>query len=398
MASSRDAIEAQNDIDLLGSVLEACGANHPNRGDWANQLEHSRRRLADAQQAETAARAFAPQPVHSLGQMSRGAEPTAPVSRKRNLDLTIRDVPHPKRISANPSPQTPSTPDSSNFDAHVKPEWTLQNRAAEAPGSSGASDYIDLTVSDPPSPASIPGLVNAFRNGSIRPDPFYELDSAFRNDGFHPHEPFPELANAYRDDGGHMAPADAMTQEYMSRDELAEFLITPTPPGGGNAFQPQQRRQFTASGEPRTSSEVTDRFIPYLPDSLLDRLGRESDDEGSGDLALSATEAESIEKMLEIVEQNSKDSPEDREQTPRIMSSTLKEYQKIGLTWLLKMEESRNKGGILADEMGLGKTVSTPCCRLQGQLWNFCMLTQIRSKRLLSSALAHRKIHCARLH
>ncbi|KAI7830558.1 SNF2 family N-terminal domain-containing protein [Gamsiella multidivaricata] len=46
----------------------------------------------------------------------------------------------------------------------------------------------------------------------------------------------------------------------------------------------------------------------------------------------------------------------------------LLEHQKIGLTWLQKMEDGTNRGGILGDDMGLGKTVqamalivSRPC-------------------------------------
>ncbi|KAK3829267.1 MAG: SNF2 family N-terminal domain-containing protein [Benniella sp.] len=37
----------------------------------------------------------------------------------------------------------------------------------------------------------------------------------------------------------------------------------------------------------------------------------------------------------------------------------LLEHQKIGLTWLQKMENGTNRGGILGDDMGLGKTVQT---------------------------------------
>ncbi|RMZ67353.1 swi snf family dna-dependent atpase [Pyrenophora seminiperda CCB06] len=48
---------------------------------------------------------------------------------------------------------------------------------------------------------------------------------------------------------------------------------------------------------------------------------------------------------------------QEREPTPAIMNCTLKEYQRIGLTWLLKMERGTTNGGILADEMGLGKTI-----------------------------------------
>jgi hypothetical protein len=35
----------------------------------------------------------------------------------------------------------------------------------------------------------------------------------------------------------------------------------------------------------------------------------------------------------------------------------LMKHQQMGLAWMQKMEESKNKGGILADEMGLGKTI-----------------------------------------
>ncbi|CAK9441077.1 uncharacterized protein LODBEIA_P49460 [Lodderomyces beijingensis] len=45
--------------------------------------------------------------------------------------------------------------------------------------------------------------------------------------------------------------------------------------------------------------------------------------------------------------------------TPQEMSVNLLKHQRIGLTWLKRMEESKSKGGILADDMGLGKTIQT---------------------------------------
>ncbi|KAF9425039.1 hypothetical protein BGZ94_007886 [Podila epigama] len=53
--------------------------------------------------------------------------------------------------------------------------------------------------------------------------------------------------------------------------------------------------------------------------------------------------------------------PKDRTGTPEGMADdiVLLEHQKIGLTWLQKMEDGTNKGGILGDDMGLGKTIQT---------------------------------------
>ncbi|GAA5798721.1 hypothetical protein HPULCUR_004127 [Helicostylum pulchrum] len=61
--------------------------------------------------------------------------------------------------------------------------------------------------------------------------------------------------------------------------------------------------------------------------------------------------------LLEHVIFDEPPPPEDRTGTPDGLSIVLMEHQKIGLQWMLKMENSRNKGGILADDMGLGKTI-----------------------------------------
>lgn len=43
---------------------------------------------------------------------------------------------------------------------------------------------------------------------------------------------------------------------------------------------------------------------------------------------------------------------------PFLLKHTLREYQHIGLDWLVSLYEKRING-ILADEMGLGKTIQT---------------------------------------
>jgi hypothetical protein len=321
--ASNSAAELESRISVIRDVLGDLRPDHPEFVHWTGQLNQCQQELTDLRRRESLTGTSGPPQSHTNG------------SRKRSLGLTIDErSPLSKRPSNNPSPQTPSTPDYSMFSAPFWQSQSLQNGRGEPSGHHSALPFIDLTVSDPPSPEPYPELVNAYR-----------------------HEPFPELANAYRDDGARPTPADAFNQEFMRQDELAQFLIAPTAANGGYAFQQHQQAQAAIPGEPRLPFDFPNRPVPYLPDTRPEWT-KESDEDDYGDFPLNATEAESIEKMLEIVQQNGNDIEDEREQTPRIMSSTLKEYQKIGLTWLLKMEASRNKGGILADEMGLGKTVS----------------------------------------
>lgn len=48
---------------------------------------------------------------------------------------------------------------------------------------------------------------------------------------------------------------------------------------------------------------------------------------------------------------------EGMEMTPPELAVTLLKHQRIGLSWMVRMESNKSKGGILADDMGLGKTV-----------------------------------------
>ncbi len=63
-----------------------------------------------------------------------------------------------------------------------------------------------------------------------------------------------------------------------------------------------------------------------------------------------------LQKLLDNIQLNEEVPEKDRASTPKGMTIQLLPHQRIGLTWLSRMEET-SKGGILADDMGLGKTV-----------------------------------------
>tara|TARA_R110002003_G_scaffold279_22_gene18195 strand:+ start:29254 stop:32364 length:3111 start_codon:yes stop_codon:yes gene_type:complete len=341
MASSATPLEDEIrvNIDVISHVLNDYSTDHVDAAYYRSLLDGLRGQLADLQNARSSGMGANTHPspymtVPTNGDTSSSSiELSAGPSRKRRLGPA--DGPEPKRISANPSPLTPGTPDSW-FDAPVVEQqqpWSLPNRSIEAAHGGGGAivsgippPFYDLTVSEPPTP-----------------------------------EPFPELVNAFRDDGVRTEPQDAFIQESMGEQELAQFLLAPTPANGGYAFQQQlqQGPALPTAAQPSAPFEFPTRPVPYLPGPQRPEwLGADSDNEEYGHFPLSVTEAESIEKMLESIEKHGDDTAIDgREQTPRIMESQLMEYQKIGLTWLIKKESGPSKGGILADEMGLGKTV-----------------------------------------
>ena len=74
-----------------------------------------------------------------------------------------------------------------------------------------------------------------------------------------------------------------------------------------------------------------------------------------------------IKSLLENIRPDEDVDPRTRIGTPESMSAaaTLYEHQKLGLQWMIKMEEGSNKGGILADDMGLGKTIQAIALMVQ---------------------------------
>jgi hypothetical protein len=307
---SPQSIESQ--IIMIEQHLRDQGPTYVDRRMYEDMLEENYQALGNARRLGSSTIAGPSGNRSHLSSASAIASPASAASsaqsRKRSLDPTAsnRDL---KRISRNPTPLTPDSPESMSPDtASTGPDsygfnqWSLLNRNT-------TGMVIDLTISDPPTP-----------------------------------EPFPELDNAFQP--GIPQPAEAFTQDLMTMDELARFLTTPA---SVNLASNMQHQMTSASG--------VNSGIPYLPGSYHMPWAPSDESDDYGDFPLSVPEAEAVEKLLENIQAHNDDAPERREQTPQIMCSQLKEYQKIGLTWLIKMERGNSKGGILADGMGLGKTV-----------------------------------------
>jgi len=170
-------------------------------------------------------------------------------------------------------------------------------------------------------------------------------------------DPFPEMAYAYRDNS-YPTPTDAFGQDFMNREELVEYLLTPTQPGGGYALNGGQQGPGFHPNFP-VMPPIPTLVGPDPPDMKHDQMGLA--EELFGDFEMPGTglevQSEAVSRLIENIKPDDELPPEQREQTPPAMQSQLMEHQKIGLTWLKKMEQGAMKGGILADEMGLGKTV-----------------------------------------
>ncbi|KAF3002400.1 hypothetical protein E8E13_002570 [Curvularia kusanoi] len=345
MIDSITVQQLQENIHLIEDLLEQNGPNYVDRPFYMQMLEEQYSELAGLQGGQAATRTLFPD-SYIYRETPHLARPISPASsssasRKRSVGQNAT-YPDSKRPSMNPSPITPNTPNSVNADfsgygssmagpsrqtqpyasnsnsAHSHPQRYHQQTLPYTPSRPvPPSNVIDLTESNPPTP-----------------DPFLELNNAFT---------------------GGPEPLGAFQQDYMPDDELAQFMMAPTPANQSHAFQGFSIPQHSVTHPAYGVYEAPE--VPLYMGSA-DKPWAPSDNEAEYGAPLSYNEAQAMENLLgNVSAHDAEDAPERREQTPRIMCSELKEYQKIGLTWLIKMEIGTNKGGILADGMGLGKTV-----------------------------------------
>ncbi|KAH6643114.1 SNF2 family N-terminal domain-containing protein [Boeremia exigua] len=335
--------QLQCNIDLIEDLLQKNGPDYLDRPFYEDMLEEQYAELAYVQSNQAAARTQMHSNQVNLEppQMTRPVSPASSsgASRKRSIGYNAT-YPDSKRPSVNPSPLTPNTPNSVYSEpTDHRSAYASSSRQQALPLELPAQGYqgsnrqqILPYASGRPAP---PNVIDLTESNPPTPDPFPELEHAFLS--------------------GAPQPMDAFAQEFMPEQELAQFLLAPTPAGTSYAFQQPLPIHQHVAGAAYGAYEAPE--VPlYIGNA--DKPWAPSDNEDEYGAPLTVDEAQAVENLLgNVSAHDAEDAPERREQTPRIMCSALKEYQKIGLTWLMKMETGTNKGGILADGMGLGKTV-----------------------------------------
>lgn len=158
----------------------------------------------------------------------------------------------------------------------------------------------------------------------------------------------------------------------MSIEELMAKYNRPPPPGrAAEKMDVDSDDEKSDSEAESDSSEEEDDEVPSsdedmngedddkdeedvgLKNLLDDEMAGKSQSEKDEILNDAAAIAESIQPKGNTLSSTSVVTP-----IPFLLKHTLREYQHIGLDWLVTMHD-RKLNGILADEMGLGKTIQT---------------------------------------
>jgi hypothetical protein len=307
----------ESELEFCISLLESMEPTEPNYAEDRAHYEHHINRLSNQLAAAT------PPSDQSRAASSAAVTPGSAtdwsdMSRKRPRELSLSDSEYLR-----PSyPNSPATPMSIDTPMPMPGAWPTSKRLhLNAP--QRRSDVVDLTDDRP---------FNANFQLPMRPDPLGFAD------------PFPELLHVYQPASARPRPADAFVQETMDRDELAEFMLKPTPAGGGYAYNQPLLPQNPVLPPPmnlgvpgaRADNQVYRNWPALSPSPDADH--------------------NVVNSLIEGIKSQAHDNTP-REPTPRKMSCKLMPHQEQALAWLLKMEKGSSKGSLLADEMGLGKTI-----------------------------------------
>ena len=351
--------QLQENINLIEDLLQRNGPDYVDRQFYQQMLDEQHEELASIRTAQAIQEAVDTPLPGNYGYVDphRLAPPISPpassnVQRKRAAQHDA-SYPDSKRPSRNASPVKPNNSNSFNTDnpgysssmagpSRQQAQPYAQPHAQQSYSTQGNQHrYRQQPLPQVPSRSAQSNVIDLTESNSPTPDPFPELNNAF----------FAGVAPQ---------PAVASQQEYMSDQEFEQFLLAPMPACTNHASQPsslpqqeymhrQELGQYLlmrsagtshASQQPVANPGYEPREVPqYIGNS--NKPWAPSDNEDEYGAPLTTNEAEAVENLLgNVAAHDAEDAPERREQTPRNMCSELKEYQKIGLTWLIKVFEN----------------------------------------------------------
>lgn len=329
------AKQLQDNINLIEDLLLQSGPDYEDRDFYQQMLEEQYEELQKVQRGQTASNSRLRDSYMNLS-APQPAQPASPASssgasRKRSLGHNAM-YPDSKRPSVNPSPLTPNTPNSVNSDppVHSYQQYASSSRQLPPPQ---VSEHLQPQAYQTFQDYAVPMYrQTTLPYGQSRPQlPSNVIDLTESNPPTP--DPFPELNNAFMP--GVSQPIETFQQDFMPPHELAQFLVAPTPASYGYVFQPTHVQQplvpepiYGAYEAPEVPLYVGNADKPWAPSDQEDEYGQ----------SLTYDEAQAVENLLgNVSAHDAEDAPERREQTPITMCSQLKEYQKIGLTWLIKV-------------------------------------------------------------
>lgn len=139
-------------------------------------------------------------------------------------------------------------------------------------------------------------------------------------------------AKPFRDDIFAAASSSAASSASSSTAATIAATSENTAAGGWAVSPPPQQQQSAWSSRLSELSSAVKNYAQYVSNDPTKTL-------------------EEIKTLLENIRPDMDIPPESREGTPDALVYPLMEHQKVGLTWMKKMEESKTRGGILADDV-----------------------------------------------